>query len=457
MEAGRGRRPARQARPARLRAVEGLEEGDRAGDRGLALAVGAGASRVAHRVLGDGAEVPRRRLRHPRRRRRPPLPAPRERAGAVARGRVRLRVVLDAQRVDHHLRREDEQVARQLADRARGARAGARRSTCGSTSSPRTTARTWSSRFEALEEAAAGFARIEHFLERARLGARLGGASGRWCADFEQAMDDDLGTPAAVAAIYDVVREGNKLLADGDSPALRGAAASVRAMLAVLGLDPFDPHWSARRLVGDRGQADARAVDALVAALLEQRGDGARGEGLRGRRRDPRPAQGGRHRARRTPRRARRGPCDRLDPGLAPRRAGLAQARPRRRRTLMPGNSARRGAIKKTGKGNPTAGSGGRVQRGLEGRGPDPEGQGPRGPRRLQGKASRREDRRAAAAAAAKPAPTPSGSPAATRVVEALRAHCRSPRCTSRRAPSATAGCARSSGSLPTAASRCSR
>jgi len=39
----------------------------------------------------------------------------------------------------------------------------------------------------------------------------------------------------------------------------------------------------------------------------------------------------------------------------------------------MPGNSARRGAIKRTGKGNPTAGSGGRVKRGLEGRGPTPK------------------------------------------------------------------------------------
>jgi 23S rRNA (guanosine2251-2'-O)-methyltransferase len=39
----------------------------------------------------------------------------------------------------------------------------------------------------------------------------------------------------------------------------------------------------------------------------------------------------------------------------------------------MPGNSSRRGAIKKTGKGNPTAGSGGRVKRGLEGRGPTPK------------------------------------------------------------------------------------
>lgn len=39
----------------------------------------------------------------------------------------------------------------------------------------------------------------------------------------------------------------------------------------------------------------------------------------------------------------------------------------------MPGNSKRRGAIKRTGKGNPTAGSGGRVRRGLEGKGPTPK------------------------------------------------------------------------------------
>lgn len=39
----------------------------------------------------------------------------------------------------------------------------------------------------------------------------------------------------------------------------------------------------------------------------------------------------------------------------------------------MPGNSARRGAIRRSGKGNPTAGSGGRVRQGLEGRGPTPK------------------------------------------------------------------------------------
>ena len=39
----------------------------------------------------------------------------------------------------------------------------------------------------------------------------------------------------------------------------------------------------------------------------------------------------------------------------------------------MAGNSSRRGAVRKTGKGNRTAGSGGRVRRGLEGKGPTPK------------------------------------------------------------------------------------
>jgi cysteinyl-tRNA synthetase len=125
--------------------------------------------------------------------------------------------------------------------------------------------------FEALEEAAAGFARIEHFLTRT---AEVSGPVevGTWGADFEQAMDDDLSTPAAVAAVYDAVREGNRLLAAGDSPALRRAAGSVRAMLAVLGLDPYDPHWSAGGPAGQgRGDRLTTAVEALVGSLLEQR------------------------------------------------------------------------------------------------------------------------------------------------------------------------------------------
>jgi cysteinyl-tRNA synthetase len=142
--------------------------------------------------------------------------------------------------------------------------------------------------FEALDEAAAGFRRIENFLERAAtaLGSEVP-AEGMLCAEFIEAMDDDLGTPAAVAAIHDVVREGNKLLADGASPALKGNAASVRAMLAVLGLDPADPSWAATGGADDEKLRGA--VDVLIAALLEDRAtaradkDWARADAIRDR------------------------------------------------------------------------------------------------------------------------------------------------------------------------------
>jgi cysteinyl-tRNA synthetase len=125
---------------------------------------------------------------------------------------------------------------------------------------------------EALAEAAAGFARIEHFLSRARdlLGEEI--EPGTPCADFAAALDDDLATPAAVAAIYDVVRDGNKLLNAGPSDALRAAASSVRAMLSVLGVDPFDAHWAGTGSSA-REEKLTTAVDALVGALLEQRSE----------------------------------------------------------------------------------------------------------------------------------------------------------------------------------------
>jgi cysteinyl-tRNA synthetase len=115
--------------------------------------------------------------------------------------------------------------------------------------------------FEALDEAAAAFQRIENFLDRAG-----SGAAGELPEAFVAAMDDDLGTPAAVAVLHDAVREGNRQLAAGEDAS--ATAGQVRAMLDVLGLDPEDPAWPSS------GGADAQltgAVDALVAGLLEQR------------------------------------------------------------------------------------------------------------------------------------------------------------------------------------------
>jgi len=118
----------------------------------------------------------------------------------------------------------------------------------------------------ALREAAVAYRRIEGFVQRAA--ERVGDvAPGVLCADFVAAMDDDLNTAAALASVHDAMREGNTALASGNDTALRGALASVRGMLGVLGLDPLDAHWHGER----RGSDLKTVVDRLVELALDQR------------------------------------------------------------------------------------------------------------------------------------------------------------------------------------------
>ena len=122
-----------------------------------------------------------------------------------------------------------------------------------------------------LAEATAQLARIDAFLERAGGSvSEPGGSPGhrrrRSPTAFTAAMDDDLGTPAAIAVLFETVKDGNKAADAGDTAAVASAYASVRSMLGVLGLDPGAPEWA------DAGSDDLRpVVDGLVAALLDQR------------------------------------------------------------------------------------------------------------------------------------------------------------------------------------------
>jgi len=84
---------------------------------------------------------------------------------------------------------------------------------------------------------------------------------------FVVAMDDDLNTPAAFAVIHEHVRLGNSALADGDRDGVRQELAAVRAMLAVLGLDPLAEPW---REEGPSATVN-EALDALVGQLLAER------------------------------------------------------------------------------------------------------------------------------------------------------------------------------------------
>ncbi|TGN62553.1 cysteine--tRNA ligase [Nocardioides eburneiflavus] len=138
--------------------------------------------------------------------------------------------------------------------------------------------------FEALDEAAKAFRRIEDFLDRARVHVPVDATSELPDA-FVAAMDDDLGTPGAVAVIHDCVREGNRLLDARASEEAGRNAVAVAAMLDVLGLNPADPAWATR------GSDDrlTEVVDALAKGLLEERAaareakDWARADAIRDR------------------------------------------------------------------------------------------------------------------------------------------------------------------------------
>jgi cysteinyl-tRNA synthetase len=91
---------------------------------------------------------------------------------------------------------------------------------------------------------------------------------------FRTAMDDDLDTPRAVALMFTQVREANSALDDGDDLRAAAAAAAVRAMAGVLGLqlvsgdDEVPPE--VRRLVDERQAARTARDFALADALRRQ-------------------------------------------------------------------------------------------------------------------------------------------------------------------------------------------
>ena len=127
--------------------------------------------------------------------------------------------------------------------------------------------------FDALEENAVSFRRIEGFLTRARQDAGIADTSvviESRPAAFDSAMNDDLGVPQALAVVHDTVREGNAALARNDHAAAAAAHHSVVAMLDVLGVNPYAEPW----VTSGSDDADLRsAVDSLIGGLLEARAD----------------------------------------------------------------------------------------------------------------------------------------------------------------------------------------
>jgi cysteinyl-tRNA synthetase len=116
--------------------------------------------------------------------------------------------------------------------------------------------------FEALEESATAFRRIENFLNRVK---EIEGEIKREIDEATRnALDDDLAVPQVLSHISELLRAGNSALNEGKSALIE--AKKIRGALSILGCDPFDPAF------GESGNKKLdNAVDGLIALLLEQR------------------------------------------------------------------------------------------------------------------------------------------------------------------------------------------
>ena len=119
--------------------------------------------------------------------------------------------------------------------------------------------------FEALDESATAFRRIENFLTRARE------ATGTLpepviAPEFAAVMNDDLSVPQGLALISEWLRAGNSALTSGKKDEIATFSAYIRGALGILGCDPYDDAYRSTNSADLTG-----AIDGLIALLLEQR------------------------------------------------------------------------------------------------------------------------------------------------------------------------------------------
>ncbi|HEY6665330.1 MAG TPA: cysteine--tRNA ligase [Propionibacteriaceae bacterium] len=116
----------------------------------------------------------------------------------------------------------------------------------------------------AIAESVAALDRIDNFVRRAA--DVVGVTTERLPPEFVAAMNDDLGTPTAVAVLHNAVRDGNLALDAGDADVTAARLAEVMGMLGIFGLDAASGAW-------ERGvdQQLTAVVDGLVTELLKHR------------------------------------------------------------------------------------------------------------------------------------------------------------------------------------------
>jgi cysteinyl-tRNA synthetase len=117
---------------------------------------------------------------------------------------------------------------------------------------------------EHLDNARAALTRLYTALRGLPAAADAPAVTGDFRARFTAAMDDDFNTPEALAVLFDLAREINRVRSV-DAPAAAAKAAELRALAAVLGLLGQDPEVYLRGGTGTDGGLDDAAVEALIA------------------------------------------------------------------------------------------------------------------------------------------------------------------------------------------------
>ncbi len=141
---------------------------------------------------------------------------------------------------------------------------------------------------EGLRQAETAIRRVDDLLDRLSEVSREGEAAGasketvaRELAAFEEAMDADLNTSAALAALFDLVKEGNTALSSssitkGDARAFREAIERMNQVFGVFGRsEKLSLDEEVERLIQERTQARARRDFERADAIrmeLEDRG-----------------------------------------------------------------------------------------------------------------------------------------------------------------------------------------
>ena len=124
-----------------------------------------------------------------------------------------------------------------------------------------------------VAEAGQGYRRIEGFLRRSWEMIGDGRAvpevdPGRRLEGFDDAMDNDLAVPQALAVLHEEVRRGNAALTAQSITDVEGAFGAALAMIDVFGLNPWDPLWATGENAGTQA---TEVIDALVQVLMKQR------------------------------------------------------------------------------------------------------------------------------------------------------------------------------------------